>query len=67
VPGEPLWEEGLYTLLGDECDCALDRLPARLVERAQELNGGPLSDDVAILILSEDSDPTDPAPAGGVA
>jgi serine phosphatase RsbU (regulator of sigma subunit) len=67
VPGEPLWEEGLYTVLAQECDTALDRLPARLVERAQELNGGPLADDVAILILSEDADPTDPAPAGGVA
>jgi serine phosphatase RsbU (regulator of sigma subunit) len=67
VPGEPLWEEGLYTVLAQECDNALDRLPARLVERAQELNGGPLADDVAILILSEDADPTDPASAGGVA
>jgi serine phosphatase RsbU (regulator of sigma subunit) len=67
VPGEPLWEEGLYTMLGQEHDSALDRLPARLVERAQELNGGPLADDVAILILSEDADPTDPAPAGGLA
>jgi serine phosphatase RsbU (regulator of sigma subunit) len=67
VPGEPLWEEGLYTVLAQECDTVLDRLPARLVERAQELNGGPLADDVAILILSEDADPTDPVQAGGVA
>lgn len=52
--GEPLWEEGLHALLARERETDLERLPARLVERAQELNGGPLADDVAILILSED-------------
>jgi serine phosphatase RsbU (regulator of sigma subunit) len=56
-PGEPLWEEGLHAMLEGERETDLERLPARLVERAQELNGGPLADDVAILILSEDSTP----------
>jgi serine phosphatase RsbU (regulator of sigma subunit) len=55
--GEPLWEEGLHAMLAQERETALERLPARLVERAQELNGGPLADDVAILILSEDAHP----------
>jgi serine phosphatase RsbU (regulator of sigma subunit) len=54
-PGEPLWEEGLHALLARERETDLERLPARLVEKAQELNGGPLADDVAILILSEDA------------
>ncbi len=58
VPDEPLWSEGLLTLLDDERDTDLEGLPARLVERVQALNGGPLSDDVAILLLS-----ADPAPA----
>jgi serine phosphatase RsbU (regulator of sigma subunit) len=53
-PGEPLWEEGLHTMLQEEQETDVEGLPARLVERAQELNGGPLADDVAILILSED-------------
>ncbi|GAA5132629.1 PP2C family protein-serine/threonine phosphatase [Pseudonocardia adelaidensis] len=56
-PGEPLWEEGLYDMLARERETDLELLPARLVERAQELNGGPLADDVAILILSEDGNP----------
>ena len=56
-PGEPLWEEGLHALLARERETDLERLPARLVEKAQELNGGPLADDVAILILSEDANP----------
>jgi serine phosphatase RsbU (regulator of sigma subunit) len=63
VPGEPLWEEGLHVVLEQERRTDLERLPARLVERAQELNGGPLADDVAILLLSEDAEPADPAPA----
>jgi serine phosphatase RsbU (regulator of sigma subunit) len=54
-PGEPLWEEGLHAVLAQERDTSLEHLPARLVERAQELNGGPLADDVAILILSGDA------------
>jgi serine phosphatase RsbU (regulator of sigma subunit) len=53
-PGEPLWEEGLHAMLAHERETDLELLPARLVGRAQELNGGPLADDVAILILSED-------------
>ena len=51
---EPLWEEGLLALLGENADTPLDLLPGRLVERAQEINGGPLVDDVAILLLSAD-------------
>jgi hypothetical protein len=41
-------------MLAQERETDLERLPARLVERAQGLNGGPLADDVAILILSAD-------------
>jgi hypothetical protein len=47
-----LWNTGLLTLLGEHRDAALAGLPTRLVERAEELNGGPLVDDVAILLLS---------------
>jgi serine phosphatase RsbU (regulator of sigma subunit) len=61
--GQRLWEEGLLDLLGEERDTDLDRLPARLVELAQMLNGGPLLDDVAILLLSMDAAATDAAPA----
>jgi serine phosphatase RsbU (regulator of sigma subunit) len=68
VPGEPLWEEGLLGLLVEEGGTPLDRLPARLVERAQEFNGGALSDDVAILLLSPAAaGGADPAPAAQVA
>jgi DNA-binding NarL/FixJ family response regulator len=63
VAGEPLWEEGLLALLEEERDVDLDLLPARLVERAQEFNGGALSDDVAILVLSSDAAETDAPPA----
>ncbi|QYN36194.1 SpoIIE family protein phosphatase [Pseudonocardia sp. DSM 110487] len=56
-PGEPLWEEGLHAMLEGERATDLELLPARLVERAQELNGGPLADDVAILILFEGQNP----------
>ena len=63
VPGEPLWEEGLLDLLDEEQETDLDRLPVRLVERAQEFNGGALSDDVAILLLSVGTTPTGPTPA----
>ncbi|GAA3072038.1 fused response regulator/phosphatase [Pseudonocardia yunnanensis] len=59
IPGEPLWEEGLLEMLEQERDTDLEQLPARLVERAHELNGGPLSDDVAILLLSSDTAPQD--------
>jgi serine phosphatase RsbU (regulator of sigma subunit) len=63
IEGEPLWEEGLLALLAEERDVDLDFLPARLVERAQEFNGGALSDDVAILVLSSDAAPADAPPA----
>jgi serine phosphatase RsbU (regulator of sigma subunit) len=56
--GQRLWEEGLLDLLERERDTDLGLLPARLVEQAQALNGGPLSDDVAILLLSSDAGPT---------
>ncbi|WP_300012248.1 SpoIIE family protein phosphatase [Pseudonocardia sp.] len=49
---EPLWPEGLVALLVEERRTDLQQLPARLVERVQQLNGGPLADDVAILLLS---------------
>jgi DNA-binding NarL/FixJ family response regulator len=62
-PTEPLWEEGLLELLRQEEGTDLAQLPIRLVERVQEFNGGPLSDDVAILLLSSDAGPTDAPPA----
>jgi hypothetical protein len=36
------------------------------VERAVGFNGGPLVDDVAILLLSADASPADATPAGPV-
>ena len=57
VPEEPLWPEGLLRLLAAERDTVPADLPARLVERVQALNGGPLSDDVAILVLHPDGGP----------
>jgi serine phosphatase RsbU (regulator of sigma subunit) len=62
-PDELLWTEGLIEMLAAERDTDLDRLPERLVERAQQLNGGALVDDVAILLLSEDTAPSDAPPA----
>lgn len=53
VPGELLWEEGLHAMLADEAHVELAALPARLVARAEEFNGGPLLDDVAILLLRD--------------
>ncbi|GAA4543276.1 PP2C family protein-serine/threonine phosphatase [Pseudonocardia xishanensis] len=50
-PDELLWQEGLVALLAGERDDA--ELPARLVERAEAVNGGPLADDVAILLLAD--------------
>jgi len=50
-PPDRLWEHGLIELLKAERDTPLDDLPARLVEQAEVLNGGPLADDVAILLL----------------
>jgi serine phosphatase RsbU (regulator of sigma subunit) len=63
-PGQPLWEEGLLDLLVEERGTDLETLPARLVERAVRYNGGPLVDDVAILLLSADAAPGDATPAG---
>jgi serine phosphatase RsbU (regulator of sigma subunit) len=59
VPGQPLWEEGLLDVLAEERGTDLEALPARLVERAMGFNGGPLVDDVAILLLSADAAPGD--------
>jgi serine phosphatase RsbU (regulator of sigma subunit) len=61
-PDELLWTEGLIDVLATERETDLDRLPARLVERAQQLNGGALLDDVAILLLSADAAPSDAPP-----
>ncbi|WP_433557652.1 PP2C family protein-serine/threonine phosphatase [Pseudonocardia xinjiangensis] len=66
VSGEPLWEEGLLEMLEQERATDLEHLPAKLVERVQELNGGPLSDDVAILLLSSDTGPQDAPQASAV-
>ena len=62
-PDELLWTEGLIDVLAAEREPDLARLPERLVERAQQLNGGALVDDVAILLLSHDAAPSDAAPA----
>jgi serine phosphatase RsbU (regulator of sigma subunit) len=66
VPGQPLWEEGLLEMLVEERGTDVAELPARLVERAVGYNGGPLVDDVAILLLSADASPSDAAPANAV-
>jgi CheY-like chemotaxis protein len=55
-----LWSTGLVGLVAEERRCAegggVDPdLPARLVERAESLNGGPLGDDVAILMLTNEA------------
>jgi serine phosphatase RsbU (regulator of sigma subunit) len=54
-----LWNSGLLRLLAedlaDDSDTELAELPRRLAERVVELNGGPLGDDVALLLLSERS------------
>ncbi len=65
-PDELLWTEGLIDVLAAERDTDLDELPARLVERAQQLNGGALADDVAILLLSSDAAPSDVPPSESV-
>lgn len=62
-PDELLWTEGLIDVLAAEHDRDLDQLPERLVERAEQLNGGALLDDVAILLLSHDAAPSDATPA----
>ena len=49
--GDFLWIEGLLELLAADREVSSAELPARLVERAEAYNGGPLLDDVAILLL----------------
>jgi serine phosphatase RsbU (regulator of sigma subunit) len=52
-----LWSTGLLKLIDDAGDVRgseLGRLPSRLVEQAEELNGGPLTDDVAIVVLTNE-------------
>ncbi len=49
--GEFLWIDGLLDLLAAHRAVPYAELPARLVERAETYNGGPLLDDVAILLL----------------
>jgi serine phosphatase RsbU (regulator of sigma subunit) len=51
--GEFLWTDGLLELLQKERSTDVADLPARLVERAEAYNGGPLLDDVAILLLGD--------------
>ena len=48
-----LWNTGLLELLGEHGGTELANLPRQLAEQAVDLNGGPLGDDVAILLLSE--------------
>ena len=52
-PGELLWQEGLVEILAQEGSATPEQLPGRLVARAELINGGPLADDVAILLLSD--------------
>jgi serine phosphatase RsbU (regulator of sigma subunit) len=46
--------EGLLDLLADGPGLPADA-PERLIERVEELNGGPLDDDVALLLLTRDA------------
>ena len=57
VGTERLDVEGLCALLDDPAarDVPLAALPAWLVGRAEHLNGGPLADDVAMLLISRGS------------
>src|SRR5262249_54827834 len=57
---DPLWNTGLLGLLREYRSTELTALPARLAELAEGLNGGPLSDDVAILLLLSDGEPAEP-------
>jgi serine phosphatase RsbU (regulator of sigma subunit) len=57
-PGDLLWNTGLLTLLTQHRADPLAELPGRLVERAEQLNGGALVDDVAILLLSSRPEPS---------
>jgi serine phosphatase RsbU (regulator of sigma subunit) len=49
--GDFLWIDGLLDLLTADSTGPHAELPARLVEHAEAYNGGPLLDDVAILLL----------------
>ncbi|HEY3262122.1 MAG TPA: SpoIIE family protein phosphatase [Pseudonocardiaceae bacterium] len=72
-PPERLWDTGLLRLLDSEHNTPLTDLPARLVERAEVFNDGPLPDDVAILVLTgepevdEDREPAASDQAAGAA
>jgi serine phosphatase RsbU (regulator of sigma subunit) len=55
LPGDLLWQTGLLEIVDQERGLGLAALPGRLAERAELLNGGPLADDVAILLLSSGS------------
>ncbi|MCO1659186.1 nSTAND1 domain-containing NTPase [Pseudonocardia humida] len=57
-----LGTEGLIELVEDERRTDLDRLPQRLVERAHQLNGGPLVEDVVALLISPCPPSTETAP-----
>jgi serine phosphatase RsbU (regulator of sigma subunit) len=48
-----LGEDGLLVVVADELDrdAEVETLPDRLIDRAEKLNGGPLADDVAVLLL----------------
>lgn len=59
---ERLWTNGLLDLLAGHRETRLPDLPARLVEQVIALNGGPLSDDLALLLLC---DQLCDEPAGG--
>jgi hypothetical protein len=52
-----LWNTGLLRLIAEAGDVrgpALASLPTKLVEGAEKLNGGPLTDDVAIVVLTNE-------------
>lgn len=53
-----LWNTGLLKLIAEAGAVPgrdLAGLPSKLVEGAEELNGGPLTDDVAIVVLTNDT------------
>jgi serine phosphatase RsbU (regulator of sigma subunit) len=47
-----MWTDGLLSLIAEETRTDLHDLPTRLVEGAEQRNGGPLTDDVAIMLLT---------------
>lgn len=51
-PPDRLWDSGLLTLLEAATDVTAAELPGLLVAQVEQLNSGPLADDVAILLLS---------------